>query len=61
MEVALRLEYNDSQMRALMGGLNGQQIVLIQVHANFAFCIMGIKDPLMDRRFSCLQVISTLQ
>lgn len=31
MEAALKLEYNESQMQALMGGLNGQPIVLIQV------------------------------
>ena len=31
LEASLGEEYNESQMRALMGGLNGQQVVLIQV------------------------------
>ena len=31
LEEALRTEYNDSQMKALTGGLEGQEVVLIQV------------------------------
>jgi len=31
MEAALKAEYNDSQMKALTGGLAGQEVVLIQV------------------------------
>lgn len=42
-EAALKLEYNQSQMQALMSGLNGQQIVLIQVTWQLlAFCKEGL-------------------
>lgn len=35
MEAALQQEYNESQMKALTGGLGGQQVVLIQVLPSF--------------------------